>query len=259
MKKMLAGAVIAAAGTFGFAEAASAAPEIYCGGKGGLTTCAAVDMFWDEGTGSLTVHMWNYTGVSGLGTNDGTVFTAFGLIHSGQYSFTDAQLFDATGSQVTQWAYQASGGNYASVALNPSIDGPGSTYGIASPCTLTLTSNPIFTDTPCAGGLPSSGHVTFRFYSDTEVNPADIQWAFRGQSVNDGSDPFNRNGSLICATDPNGSTAGDLQLCEIVGGGGGPQVVPEPITMVLLGSGLLGVGGAAARRRKEDEVEGEEA
>jgi hypothetical protein len=258
MKKILVGAVVAAVATFGLAESASAAPDIYCGGKGGLTTCAAVDMFWDEGTGSLTVHMWNYTGVDGLGTNAGTVFTAFGLIHSGQYSFTNAELFDTAGTLVPQWTFDSDGGNYASVALNPSIDGPGSSYGIASPCTLTLTSNPIFTNTPCAGGLPTDGHVTFRFYSDTAVDPAQIQWAFRGQSVSSTEDGLDREGSLVCATSEGGSTAGDLQLCEIVGGGG-PQVVPEPITMVLLGSGLLGVGGVAAWRRKEGEPESDEA
>lgn len=33
------------------------------------------------------------------------------------------------------------------------------------------------------------------------------------------------------------------------------HVTPEPITMILMGSGLLGVGGAARRRRKRLEVE----
>jgi hypothetical protein len=40
---------------------------------------------------------------------------------------------------------------------------------------------------------------------------------------------------------------------------GGPptEVVPEPITMILLGSGLLGVGGAQARRRRRNALDAE--
>ncbi len=48
----------------------------------------------------------------------------------------------------------------------------------------------------------------------------------------------NGNQSLKCDT----GGAGDYPPCT---------VVPEPVTMVLLGSGLLGIGGAALRRRRK--------
>jgi hypothetical protein len=48
--------------------------------------------------------------------------------------------------------------------------------------------------------------------------------------------------------DPNNNACTDNSL---KGSGPPTEVVPEPITMILLGSGLLGVGGAARRRRRQ--------
>ncbi len=50
---------------------------------------------------------------------------------------------------------------------------------------------------------------------------------------------------------------GDLDFDDVIFQvqGVGAVVNPEPVTMVLLGSGLLGIGGAAARRRRKGELE----
>lgn len=45
----------------------------------------------------------------------------------------------------------------------------------------------------------------------------------------------------------------DNHTAKVSGPGVSTEVVPEPITMVLLGSGLLGVGGVGLRRRRKGE------
>lgn len=46
------------------------------------------------------------------------------------------------------------------------------------------------------------------------------------------------------------------QTAKVSAPGVPTEVVPEPITMVLLGSGLLGVGGVGLRRRRKNQLEG---
>jgi hypothetical protein len=72
---------------------------------------------------------------------------------------------------------------------------------------------------------------------------ATVSFAMRGQSGYDGD-------SYRCSDDPavtNGNGGCDW------GGGSTDSTVPEPISLVLLGSGLLGLAGVRNRRRHDDQ------
>jgi hypothetical protein len=64
------------------------------------------------------------------------------------------------------------------------------------------------------------------------------------------------NGAGDCTTDPTrtANTATPRPVCDLENTTITTTVTPEPITMALLGTGLLGVGGARLRRRSKEEV-----
>jgi hypothetical protein len=100
-------------------------------------------------------------------------------------------------------------------------------------------------------GPPGSGHAqtcssypsvpyvqfTLKGYSDLDLTNA--KFHFQSQQV------------AFETCDPSNWSTHDCLGNTVTGSGPSTEVVPEPITLVLFGSGLLGVGAAQRRRRRE--------
>ena len=100
---------------------------------------------------------------------------------------------------------------------------------------------------PTAAIVTPGNTYFLTFYSPQDYFPGANYGGYAGVA--------NYNGSTL-ATDPSVGNG----CCETVfieyatapaGGGGGPGVVPEPATMTLLATGLVGIVGAGVRRRKK--------
>lgn len=207
---------------------------LFCGGNA-LTTCAAVDVYVEGGF--LRVDVLNLSGFNG--TPENTVFTKIGLNDLGITGASNLQVMFAGGGweNASDYGWGLDSGNFAA-GFSAEIIAEGSTpnAAIASTC---ATSPPGGLDvkwfTPgCEdGSIDYTQAVSFRFEYDGDVSFADASVLIRGQNAGTGDDT---GGSLVCDTATN---------CE-------PTEVPDPGTMILLGTGLAGVLGV--RRRKNEEV-----
>lgn len=88
--------------------------------------------------------------------------------------------------------------------------------------------------TTCVGGAPG-GWVEFSLTADAPIGLDELQLAWGVTSM--GPDDLS------------------IQGATCVAGQCGGEVVPEPITMILMGTGMLGVGAARHRRRRRYGVE----
>ena len=217
-----------------------------CGGNT-FNTCASVRV---DVVGTLvTMSVRNLSGL--FGTYGGTVFTGIGL-------FNVPTSVDATQSQVSAMSgpvrtgdspaawyirnnKQIGGGIQLDLVGQSNANNGAINNGIASNCLLgalpngknKLWMNPTCGTTGVTGASINGGFVVFSFNVDETWDPSvGTELLVKGQNGPNGA-------STECITGPHGNCG----------------VVPEPVTMALLATGLTGMGGLGLIRRRRTKKE----
>lgn len=251
MLKKLGRPLLAALGLVALAQTASATVYInkrYCGGDS-FATCAAVVL--DVTGTTVTLRIWNLSGnvlgTWGTNTPANTIFNGLGIynVPPGVDAITSSLTMSGPpkpfNSPPGTWVLQnnASVGFMLDFAAVPTVPPTNNARnGIASACAPvnTLPSTPLYYN-PCID--PSSGTlidwVTFQFQVTQTWDATNSYLVIRGKNVTTGV-------STECWTGPDPNT-GKAANCY--------QVVPEPLTMTLMATGLVALGGVGYLRRRK--------
>jgi hypothetical protein len=156
------------------------------------------------------------------------------------YSSTGLMDWSTANTWATTLVYDGVSGWRLPTTLQPDLSCSGQGNGsFAANCTGSELGHLYYTELGGAAGVPPTntspfGNVSFTFWSGTEFGIANA-WEFS----------FNTGYQYIC------SITGDFTAWAVHPGDVSPAAVPEPSTLLLLGSGLAGLGGLAWRRHRK--------
>jgi len=237
-----------------------------CGGNA-FNTCASVQL--DVVGTTVTMRVWNLSGLNG--TYGGTVFTGVGvfnvpagvLANTGSLSGMSGPTrgSDTPGNWVISNNTQIGGGIKLDL-VGTTNNGIGD--GIASSCapagSLPGGSNELWMSPTCGtSGVTNpnlnGGFVVFSFTitQTWDPNASGTELLVKGQNG-----PNGLSTECITGTGKN-NNCGPFVPPPPPPPPPPPQVVPEPITMTLLGTGLIALGGAGLRRRRKQATDLEKA